>query len=181
MRVSTASSLLLPALCAAHAVLPPPSEASTPALATATPTVALTETLSRPTADSIQTPNPSPVPTLIPILAAPEQPENLDLRAIIENPNAPAIPKTPTDSVTVQWVETMIKGVKTWVPVTVTVRFEAVPSQFPQPGKGVIGMGTLTGKTGVTKTINAAPGETGVWRRGLGVAVGVVAVGQLVV
>lgn len=74
----------------------------------------------------------------------------------------PPIPATKTtlsppllagdDFVTVQWVETHIGTLRTWVPQTETFHFKAM-SQAPLPGVGSIGMGTLTGKTGQTQTI----------------------------
>ncbi|KAF2111482.1 hypothetical protein BDV96DRAFT_650040 [Lophiotrema nucula] len=74
--------------------------------------------------------------------------------------SAPSIPLGEENSVTVQWIETWIGTSRTWVPVTITVKFIAVPSQLPGPGKGVIGMGTLTGDTGVTKTVVVGAGPT---------------------
>ncbi|KAJ4990097.1 hypothetical protein SVAN01_04378 [Stagonosporopsis vannaccii] len=60
--------------------------------------------------------------------------------------------KTSEDLVTVQWVETHIGKLRTWIPKTYTFHFEAM-SQAPLPSVGSIGMGTLTGKTGQTQTI----------------------------
>ncbi|KAK7190411.1 hypothetical protein PSPO01_03386 [Paraphaeosphaeria sporulosa] len=70
----------------------------------------------------------------------------------------PAPVATPPDDsgvfVTVQWVETWIGGTsRTWLPHTITLRNEALSNAAPLPGKGSIGMGTLTGRLGVTKTI----------------------------
>lgn len=64
---------------------------------------------------------------------------------------------------------------KTWVPVTITVKFEAVPDQAPQPGIGQIGMGTLTGQPGVTKMVQvgAAPTRGAEVFKGFMVAAGV--------
>ncbi|KAF2873474.1 hypothetical protein BDV95DRAFT_344805 [Massariosphaeria phaeospora] len=75
----------------------------------------------------------------------------------------PAVPGAePTDSISVKevWKETIIGGTKTWVQQFVTLHFAAVPSQAPLPGKGAVGMGSLTGKPGQTKTVvlgGAAP------------------------
>ena len=56
--------------------------------------------------------------------------------------------------VTVQWLETWIDGTsRTWLPHTITLHQEALTGAAPPPGKGEIGMGTLTGKVGVTQTI----------------------------
>lgn len=61
----------------------------------------------------------------------------------------------------VQWVETWIGGTsQTWVPKTITFHFQAYMTQAPLPGKGEIGMGTLTGVPGQTKTVTAAAAPT---------------------
>ena len=88
------------------------------------------------------------------------------------------------DFVTVQWVETHIGTLRTWVPKTQTFHFEAM-SQAPLPGAGgPIGMGTLTGKTGQTQTIvmvvAAAPTPTVDSRTAIAVAVAVGLVGLAV-
>lgn len=87
---------------------------------------------------------------------------------------------TGDDFVTVQWVETHIGPVTTWVPVTVTFHFEPM-SQAPLPGVGSIGMGTLTGKTGQTQTVwtvvAAAPTASVDAKQVVAVAVAVGAVG----
>ncbi|KAL6709097.1 hypothetical protein ACN47E_001913 [Coniothyrium glycines] len=89
------------------------------------------------------------------------------------------------DFVSVQWVETKIGGTsRTWVPLTVTFHFEPFLDPAPLPGKGEIGMGTLTGKTGQTQTIvmgaGAAPTDTAVWLKGVAAAVGVGLAGLVV-
>lgn len=112
------------------------------------------------------------------------------------NPVVPAVPSaihtttslTPSpvvdgDFVSVQWVETKIDGtLRTWVPKTITFNFHAHTTQGPLPGKGEIGMGTLTGDTGRTKTVvmGAAPTYTPGWMRGVAVAVGVGFAGMVV-
>lgn len=58
---------------------------------------------------------------------------------------------TGDDFVTTQWVETHIGKATQWVPEIVTFHFESM-SQAPLPGKGSIGMGTLTGEPGQTQT-----------------------------
>jgi hypothetical protein len=71
---------------------------------------------------------------------------------------------------------------RTWVPKTITINFDISPSKAPEPGKGIIGMGTLTGETGKTKTIvlGAAPtAGVGKWRVGM-VAAGVAVMGAVV-
>lgn len=85
------------------------------------------------------------------------------------------------DFLTVQWMETWIGGVRTWVPKTWTFHFD-VESQAPLPGKGQIGMGTLTGRTGVTRTlvVGAAHTQTAAWMKGVVAAVGVGIAGILV-
>ncbi|OCK80409.1 hypothetical protein K432DRAFT_297765, partial [Lepidopterella palustris CBS 459.81] len=85
--------------------------------------------------------------------------------------------------ITTQWVESVINGVATWIEIIYTQTFAAVPEQLATAGKGEIGMGTLTGQVGVTKTYGGggAAVETGrVWARGVVVAGAVVVVGGLV-
>lgn len=68
------------------------------------------------------------------------------------------------------------------MPKTFTINFDTSPSKAPEPGKGIIGLGTLTGETGKTRTIvlGAAPtGGVGRWRAGM-VAAGVAVVGAVV-
>lgn len=58
------------------------------------------------------------------------------------------------DSITVQWVETWLGGTsQTWVPKTITFHFPAYVTQAAQPGMGEVGLGSLTGRTGFTKTV----------------------------
>jgi hypothetical protein len=80
-------------------------------------------------------------------------------------------------------METWIGGTsQTWVPKTITFHFAAIETYVPPPGRGEIGMGTLTGKTGKTQTIimGAAPSQTVQWRRGIAAAVGVGIAGMVV-
>lgn len=84
--------------------------------------------------------------------------------------------------VTTQWVATWLDSTsRTWVPQTITLRYKPTVVA-PPPGKGEIGMGTLTGKTGVTRTVvlGAAPAQTVGVVRGIVAAVGVGIVGMVV-
>lgn len=86
----------------------------------------------------------------------------------------------PDDFVRVQWVETWFGGTsQTWIPKTITFQFRPWPTQAPLPGKGEIGMGTLTDEPGKTKTIlvGAAPTQAAGWIRGVVAAMGVGVVG----
>ncbi|KAI8932135.1 hypothetical protein NX059_011018 [Plenodomus lindquistii] len=94
------------------------------------------------------------------------------------------VPGAPVgdDYATVHWVETTIGGTySTWVPVTNTVHFES-RTPGPPPGRGEIGLGTIKGEAGKTKTIyaGAAPTQAAVWMRGVAAAVGVGVVGIVV-
>lgn len=80
--------------------------------------------------------------------------------------------------VTVQWAETFIGGTySTWLPHTVSLDFKPERSIPPAPGRGEIGMGTLTGETGQTQTVvivqGAAPTYDPGWVRGVAAVVGV--------
>lgn len=55
-------------------------------------------------------------------------------------------------------METVIDKTVTWVPVTVTFEFAAVPSQAPSPGVGKIGMGDLSKGMEIKETGTAARG-----------------------
>jgi len=84
---------------------------------------------------------------------------------------------------TVVWAETWIGGTySTWWPYTISLDFKPVQTNAPLLGVGSIGMGTLTGKTGVTRTIvvNAAPTQGVGWAKGLAAAVGVGIAGMAV-
>ncbi|KAF2734077.1 hypothetical protein EJ04DRAFT_523933 [Polyplosphaeria fusca] len=167
MRISYTSAFLLPALAFSHVIQPGPEPAS------AVSSIPTATHVSLPQSDA-----PAPAPTKTASL-----PEQLDLRQAAQpqaNPQAGGAP-AEEDSVTVQWVETSVAGVKTWVPKTITVKFEAVPSQLPGPGKGVIGMGTIEGETGKTKTVAEGAAHTmgAQWFRGVAVAAGVGLVGMV--
>jgi hypothetical protein len=128
-----------------------------------------------------------------PALAAPTNPALL-----VVHPAPPAAvavsPITPTktgplaplgtgdDFVSVQWVETHIGTLHTWVPKTITFHFAAM-SPGPLPGMGAIGMGTLTGETGHTQTIymvGAAPTPAADLKKGFAAAVAVGIAGLVV-
>lgn len=87
---------------------------------------------------------------------------------------------TGDDFVTVAWVPTHIGPLETWVPKTITFHFEPM-SQAPLPGRGSIGMGTVTGETGQTQTIwtivAAAPTTAIDSRQALAAAVAIGVVG----
>ncbi|KAK6441698.1 hypothetical protein LTR95_002060 [Oleoguttula sp. CCFEE 5521] len=94
-------------------------------------------------------------PTLIPM----EDESHLQLRqaAPVTNPQAtPVAVQAPT--VTTNWVRTEINGVVTYVQLAYTQTFAAVPDQWPSPGVGQIGLGTLKSKRGVAP---ATAEETG--------------------
>ncbi|KAF9700058.1 hypothetical protein EKO04_001970 [Ascochyta lentis] len=90
---------------------------------------------------------------------------------------------TGDDFVTVQWIETHIGTLRTWIPKTQTFHFESM-SQAPLPGVGSIGMGTLTGKTGQTQTVymvvGAAATLTADLKKGIAAAVAVGVAGLVV-
>ncbi|KAF1960941.1 hypothetical protein CC80DRAFT_501188 [Byssothecium circinans] len=134
--------------------------------------------------------NPAPAPAVPPAVApaapvanpvAPVAPANPP--AVPPPPGVPAAGANPSVSisVTVQWVETWIAGSQTWVPTTATLMFKMMgETTAPAPGSGVMGMGTLTGKVGITRTIIKGAAETrGVERLavGMGVVAGLVAGG----
>ena len=83
--------------------------------------------------------------------------------------------------VTTQWIETTIGSLVTWVPHVYTQTFAGTPGQLPEPGNGEVGMGTLTGQVGVTKTVDAGAVETArdMWKKGA-IAAGAVVVGLVV-
>ncbi|KAF3048563.1 hypothetical protein E8E11_003235 [Didymella keratinophila] len=97
---------------------------------------------------------PVAIDLLNPAQAVPLAPPAASLPPMPATTTVPGIPPqlTGDDFVTVQWIETHIGTLRTWVPQTETFHFEAM-SQAPLPGVGSIGMGTLTGKTGQTQTI----------------------------
>lgn len=129
-----------------------------------------------PAAPATALPAPANPPAAVPPAAVPL----LAATTTIPSPSLMAA----DDFVTVQWVETHIGTLRTWVPKTQTFHFEAM-SQAPLPGAGgPIGMGTLTGKTGQTQTIvmvvAAAPTPTVDSRTAIAVAVAVGLVGLAV-
>jgi hypothetical protein len=95
------------------------------------------------------------------------------------NPAVPVANPATSLSVTVQWIETWIGGTsQTWVPRTVTFGGQGYVTQAPSPGKGQVGMGTLKGEAGITKTVvvGAAPTVGFGWVVAAVGVVGVVAV-----
>jgi hypothetical protein len=111
---------------------------------------------------NLAAPNANPADPAINLAAAPAQPAAPNNPAVTANPAPPpAAPANPPASITVQWIETWIGGrTQTWVPRTVTFNTPALITQAPHPGKGEIGMGTLTGQVGVTKTVVAGGAPT---------------------
>lgn len=65
-------------------------------------------------------------------------------------PGAPAIastglpPATPMPTTSTVYVDTVIGGTRTQVPIVFTQTFAKIPSQGPTPESGTIGLGTLT-------------------------------------
>jgi hypothetical protein len=85
------------------------------------------------------------------------------------------------DYVTTLWIETWLDSTsRTWVPKTVTFHFPEI-SPAPRPGKGEIGLGTLTGNSRKTQTValGAAPSQTA-GLMGIAAAIGVGIVGMAV-
>jgi hypothetical protein len=92
--------------------------------------------------------------------------------------NAPAAapPNESGVSITVQWIETWIGGTsRTWLPHTITLHNQAALETVPAPGKGQIGMGTITGRLGVTQTVIQGSAKTvgPEWKLGAMAAVGI--------
>ncbi|KAF2439797.1 hypothetical protein P171DRAFT_111651 [Karstenula rhodostoma CBS 690.94] len=102
------------------------------------------------------TPSISPAATLeVPPAIMPAPPAAVPPAPVAAPPNEPGV------SITVQWVETWIGGTsRTWLPHTITLRNEALSEAAPPPGKGKIGMGTLTGRLGVTRTVIEGAAKT---------------------
>lgn len=87
------------------------------------------------------------------------------------------------DYVTTQWVGTWLDSTsKTWVPITITMRYDGPGTSYGPPGKGAVGMGTLTGEAGKTQTVvmGAAASQVPAWKRGVVAAMGVGMVGMVV-
>jgi hypothetical protein len=79
------------------------------------------------------------------------------------------------DYTTTKWYESWVDGTySTWFPTVITV-IHKEPSPPPLPGKGEIGMGSITGITGQTQTVEvgAAPSQTAAWMKGVAAAAGV--------
>lgn len=81
-------------------------------------------------------------------------------------PGAPALaktglpPATPMPTTSTVYVDTVIGGTRTQVPIVFTQTFAKIPSQGPTPEPGTIGLGTLTkngaAATGKVKRSNGA-------------------------
>lgn len=81
-------------------------------------------------------------------------------------PGAPALaptglpPATPMPTTSTVYVDTVIGGIRTQVPIVFTQKFAKIPSQGPTPEPGTIGLGTLTtggaAATGKVKRSNGA-------------------------
>ncbi|KAK4938730.1 hypothetical protein LTR66_015068 [Elasticomyces elasticus] len=176
MRLTTLSTLLLPALLASASVLSP-AVPVTPRDAAPSPT---RQHLAQTTAPSSAPPAVTAAPELV---GSPQA--DLGPREIITNPvPLPAPSQYPT--VTTAWIETVLPGGKitTWVQVVYTQTFAAVPDQLPSPASGNVGLGTLTGTVGAVRTGESRKYNSGA--RGGGVAgcalmglVGLVALGIL--
>lgn len=69
-------------------------------------------------------------------------------------------PATPMPTTTTVYVDTVIGGTRTQVPIVFTQTFQEIPSQGPTPEPGTIGLGTLTkggaAATGKVKRSNGA-------------------------
>lgn len=121
----------------------------------------------------------TPIQKAAPATSAPET-------SITHPPSTAASPASFAPGVyseftTVQWVETKYGSTyTTWVPKTIILHFKTM-SPAPPPGKGEIGMGTLTGKPErQTVFMGAAPTHGPDWVRGVVAAVGVGVAGLVV-
>ncbi|KAI9824995.1 MAG: hypothetical protein M1819_000624 [Sarea resinae] len=197
MRLTTIALFLLPALARADTISSPTSVVSSSSSTTTTALVAAAAVAAAGAQTSISPPSPSPaadmassIPLPVPtneqqaqplhppseeaeeaappqISYPPETLEQLELRAVMDNPNAAAQP-TQANPMTTMWVQTEISpGVTTYVSIIFSQTFASVPSQAPTAKAGAVGMGTLTGKIGVVKTESASAGHR--LRRDVGV------------
>ncbi|KAG9191086.1 hypothetical protein G6011_09174 [Alternaria panax] len=138
------------------------------------------------TAKSVPTVKPIPLPALAPAApAAPATPINVagTAGADVTRLARPTSTFSNVPFYTVVWAETWIGGTySTWWPHTISLDFKPAQTHAPLPGVGEIGMGTLTGRTGVTRTVvvNAAPTPGVGWVEGLAAAVGVGIAGMVV-
>ncbi|EOA87332.1 uncharacterized protein SETTUDRAFT_179109 [Exserohilum turcica Et28A] len=127
-----------------------------------------------PPVNPVPPPVPAPLPNEIPPAPAPAPPATSTTVA----GSLATGPFSNVPFVTVQWGETFIGGTySTWVPYTISLDFKPERTAAPIPGKGNIGMGTLTGETGQTQTVavveGAAPTPVARWAKGVAAVVGV--------
>ncbi|KAF1847122.1 uncharacterized protein K460DRAFT_352302 [Cucurbitaria berberidis CBS 394.84] len=168
--VSVDSSSSSPSSPSSPSSIASPSSSSLGVDVSAAATVPATSTVVAPPANQIA---PAVPPAAVPVNPA---------APALTTAAAPLAAPDVNDFVTVQWVETWIGGTsQTWVPKTISFHFKDMTAPL-LPGKGEIGMGTLTGEPGQTKTVmlGAAPTEAAGWR-GVAAAVGVGVVGMMVV
>ncbi|KAF2848147.1 hypothetical protein T440DRAFT_470485 [Plenodomus tracheiphilus IPT5] len=153
-----------------------PAPASTAALPTSAAQTSSSVPYNVPPANA---PAPAPAQPAAPVPPA----ANPVIAVIASTTTTPAVPPAPgltgDDYISVRWVETWIGGTsRTWVPETTTIHFES-RTPGPLPGSGRIGLGTIKGEVGRTKTIyaGAAATQAAGWMRGVAAAVGVGVVG----
>lgn len=159
-----------------------------PSLASVTPTVpaapvnsvapAATVAVSTDTPAEIPI-NPTTVAPAVPPITPPAPPAALTLIAAA-SPHEAGTSQDASIFVTIQWLETWIGGTsRTWLPHTITLYQGAPVRTAPLPGKGQIGMGTLTGELGITRTVVQGGAKTAgpEWKMGAVAAVGMGIVG----
>ncbi|KAF1978773.1 hypothetical protein BU23DRAFT_595339 [Bimuria novae-zelandiae CBS 107.79] len=145
-----------------------------PTAPTADPNTAIAPAV--PVAPGVAPANPAAIPPVVapaaPAGILPTPPTSL---LLTRPPNELAPTYILSAFVTVQWLETRIGTKQTWLPHTVTIHQEALSDAAVPPGRGEIGMGTLTGHPGATKTIIKGAAETKgpEWKVGVMAAMGV--------
>lgn len=131
MRLTTPSLLLLPALALASSTSPQETSLSS------------NDSPAQPIHLS-QQPSSTPSPSI-------EDAQHLDLREVVDAPAA----AQATDASQVSPVTTFqIYQGATQVAVVYTQTFAAVPDQWPGPSSGSVGLGTIQGTVGATRTNN---------------------------
>ena len=140
MRLTTPSLLLLPNLALAISL---DSSSHTTSTHLQETSLSSNDSPAQPIHLSLQ-PSSTPSPSL-------EDLQHLDLREIVDAPAA----AQATDASQVSPVTTyqMYEGA-TQVAIVYTQTFASVPDQWPGPSSGSIGLGTVQGTVGVTKTNN---------------------------